>query len=181
MTKKKTIFLDRDGVINQDRGYVCRWQDFEFLEGAINGIKRLGEAEYLLIIVTNQSGIGRGYYSEEDFLKLTRHMLDHLSAYGVHIDAVYHCPHAPESNCVCRKPAPGLIWRAQENHAIDLMNSVIVGDKMTDLEAGRRAGVGYGILITEGAQLIKSEPAPHGFAQNLTAAADLILSKSMGS
>lgn len=181
MNKNRAIFLDRDGVINRDKRYVYRWQDFEFCGGAITAMRRLAESGYLLIIVTNQSGIGRGFYEEEDFEKLTQDMLEHLRMHKVHMDAVYHCPHSPEACCDCRKPAPGLILRAAEKYSIDLSQSVIVGDKPSDLEAGQRAGVGYGILIDEGVQPKRAGAGAHGLAPSLLAATDLILSRSLGS
>jgi D-glycero-D-manno-heptose 1,7-bisphosphate phosphatase len=146
---RRAAFLDRDGVINRDHGYVGRWEDFEFLPGAIEGMRMLQDAGYVLIVVTNQSGIARGYYTEADFGTLTRKMLDTLHEQGVHVTAVYHCPHHPQGTvaelaieCDCRKPAPGMLLRAAKEHSLLLPDSVMIGDKLSDLIAAQRAGVG---------------------------------------
>ena len=109
--KNKAVFLDRDGTINIDKGYLYRISDFEFLPGAVEALRNLQEAGYLLIIITNQSGIGRGYYTEEDFAVLTDYMKGELSKSGVNISGVYYCPHLPDAEveryrkiCTCRKP-----------------------------------------------------------------------------
>ena len=149
MTKlRPAAFLDRDGVINRDHGYVGKWEEFEFLPGAIEGMRLLEQAGYALIVVTNQSGIARGYYTEEDFKKLTRRMLEALETHGVHVTAVYHCPHHPQGvvpelaiNCGCRKPAPGMLLRAAKEHGLSLADSVMIGDKPSDLDAAWEAGV----------------------------------------
>lgn len=147
MEKIKALFLDRDGVINYDPGYVYRIEDFEFMPGifeALAGFMMLG---YEIFIVTNQSGIGRGYYSEDDFAKLSKHMIDEFKSYGVEIKKIYHCPHTPSDDCNCRKPKPGMILQALNEHNIDPQASLIIGDKPSDLESARRAGVESGYLI----------------------------------
>ena len=135
----KAIFLDRDGTINIDKGYVYRVEDFEFLPGAIEALRLLQEAGFILIIITNQSGIARGYYTEEDFERLNRWMLTELERHGVHIAAVYYCPHLPDAEveryrkiCTCRKPETGLFERAVHDFDIDLSLSYAVGDKERD-------------------------------------------------
>ena len=142
---RPAAFLDRDGVINEDTGYVHRWAEFKFLPGSIEALKRLQQRGFALVVVTNQSGIGRGYFTKEDFALLTRRMVDALQAAGVTIDAVYHCPHLPpaagEPGCSCRKPLPGLISRAIADFDIDPGRSFIVGDKPSDMAAGRAAGI----------------------------------------
>ncbi len=147
MEKIKALFLDRDGVINYDHGYVYRIEDFEFMPGifeALAGFMMLG---YEIFVVTNQSGIGRGYYSEDDFAKLSKYMIDEFKSYGVEIKTIYHCPHTPSDDCNCRKPKPGMILQALNEHNIDPQASLIIGDKPSDLEAARRAGVESGYLI----------------------------------
>lgn len=147
MEKIKALFLDRDGVINYDPGYVYRIEDFEFMPGifeALAGFMMLG---YEIFVVTNQSGIGRGYYSEDDFAKLSKYMIDEFKSYGVEIKKIYHCPHTPSDDCNCRKPKPGMILQALNEHNIDPQASLIIGDKPSDLEAARRAGVKSGYLI----------------------------------
>ena len=143
------VFLDRDGVINVDHGYVSTWAQFEFLPGVPEALRELQDAGYLLIIVSNQSGIGRGYYSEADVASLNQAIAQHLdSAVGVVLSGFYHCPHHPTEavgefrrQCDCRKPAPGMIRQAVLDHGIDVKTSLLVGDKDSDIEAGRAAGV----------------------------------------
>ncbi|WP_086256503.1 D-glycero-beta-D-manno-heptose 1,7-bisphosphate 7-phosphatase [Campylobacter vicugnae] len=147
MEKIKALFLDRDGVINYDPGYVYRIEDFEFMPGifeALAGFMMLG---YEIFVVTNQSGIGRGYYSEDDFAKLSKYMIDEFKSYGIEIKKIYHCPHTPSDDCNCRKPKPGMILQALNEHNIDPQASLIIGDKPSDLEAARKAGVKSGYLI----------------------------------
>lgn len=140
---KKALFLDRDGVINIDHGYVGKIENFEFVDGILDFIKSAQKNGYLPIIVTNQSGIGRGYYSLEDFEKLTEWMLDKMRQVGIKIDRsqVFHCPHSPEVGCNCRKPMPGMFLEAKNQFNIDMKNSWIIGDKPSDIEAAKSAGV----------------------------------------
>lgn len=135
----KAIFLDRDGTINVEKHYLNKIGDFEFLPGVIEGLKLLQDAGFLLIIVTNQSGIGRGYYSEEDFNVLTKWMMQTLEQSGVKITQVYFCPHLPDAmiekyrkDCDCRKPKPGMYLKAVEDYDIDLSKSYVIGDKIRD-------------------------------------------------
>lgn len=137
----KAAFLDRDGVINHDTGYTWRIDDFTLIDGCVDALKALADAGYALIIVTNQSGIGRGYYSEDDYQQLTLWYLDQLQQQGVTITAVYHCPHAPNDRCDCRKPEPGLLLRAAQEHAIEMQHSLMIGDKLSDMQAAQAAGV----------------------------------------
>ena len=143
----KAIFLDRDGVINVDKAYVSKIEDFEFCEGVFEALIHFQTLGYLLIIVTNQSGIGRGYYSEEDFQKLTAWMQKELLHVQIKIDAIYHCPHAPILNCSCRKPKSGMLLQAIEDFNIDVKSSWMIGDKQTDIEAALGAGVTNTILL----------------------------------
>lgn len=151
---RKAAFLDRDGVINIDHGYVYRWEDFEFVPGAVDAMRRLQEAGYLLVVVTNQSGIARGMYSEADFALLSERLCEHLATQGVELAAIEYCPHLPKGSvaryareCDCRKPAPGMILRAAERLQLDLTASLLFGDKPSDLEAAQRAGVGRAALL----------------------------------
>ena len=152
------VFLDRDGVINVDSGYVGDWDSFVFLPGVIEAMRALCDAGYALVIVTNQSGIGRGFYTEEDFRVLTERMCNELSRHGVSIAGVYFCPHLPEAalpqyrkTCDCRKPKPGLIHRALEELDIDLTRSVMVGDKNSDMQAALAAGIPQRYQVVSGA------------------------------
>ena len=140
--KAKAAFLDRDGVINKDPGYLHKIADFEFTDGCIAGLRLLEQAGYALIIVTNQSGIGRGYYTEKDYQNLTAWYLEQLSLQGVNITGVFHCPHAPEDNCDCRKPKAGLFFQALKQFpGIQVAESLMIGDKVSDLDAAASAGV----------------------------------------
>jgi D-glycero-D-manno-heptose 1,7-bisphosphate phosphatase len=148
----RAALLDRDGVINVDRGYVYRWDEFAFVAGATGAMRSLAAAGYALVIVTNQSGIARGYYTEADYRALTDCMTDHLRDAGIELAGIYHCPHGPVasgagSDCNCRKPAPGLLLRARDELDLDLAHSFLVGDKMSDIEAARAAGVGRAYLV----------------------------------
>ena len=143
----KAVFLDRDGVINLDKAYVSKIEDFEFCEGVFEALTHFQNLGYLLIIVTNQSGIGRGYYTEEDFQKLTDWMRKELLHVRIKIDAIYHCPHAPEANCACRKPQSGMFLKAIEDFDIDVTQSWMIGDKPSDIEAALGAGILNTILL----------------------------------
>lgn len=138
--KNKAIFLDRDGVINEDAGYVHRIEDFKIIPGVFNSLKKLQSAGYKLIVITNQSGIGRGIYTMEDFFKVNKYMMNILKNQGIKIDKVYFCPHNPEDNCNCRKPKTGLLEKAAEEFDIDIESSWIIGDKLSDVEMGEKAG-----------------------------------------
>jgi D-glycero-D-manno-heptose 1,7-bisphosphate phosphatase len=144
----KAAFLDRDGVINRDTAYIADWKEFEFLPGAIEGMRLLQDAGYELIVVTNQSGIARGIFSESDYQTLTAKMKATLAEHGVFLTEVYFCPHHPTKGqgsylmtCDCRKPSPGMLKEAMADHSIDPAGSLMIGDKASDMEAGRRAGV----------------------------------------
>lgn len=154
---KAAVFLDRDGVINREKNYVHRVDEFEFLDGVFEACRRIRRAGYRLVIITNQAGIARGYYTEADYHALTRWMLDCFRAQGVEVDAVYFCPHHPEHGlgdyrreCGCRKPAPGMILDAAREHGLDLSRSILVGDKLSDIQAGKAAGIGSCILVLSG-------------------------------
>ncbi len=147
MTMKKALFLDRDGVINVDDGYVSKRDDFIFVDGVFRALRYFKDLNYLLFIVTNQSGIGRGYYKRADFLDLTAYMLDELKRENIHIKKVYFCPHAPEEDCECRKPKPKMILDAIEEFGIDAQKSIMIGDKISDVRAGFEAGLGRLFLV----------------------------------
>jgi len=146
---QKALFLDRDGVINVDHGYVYEIEKFEFNEGIFDLLRGFLQKGYLLFIVTNQSGIGRGYYREEDFQKLTVWMLGEFKKEQIDIVCVEHCNHAPEANCGCRKPQTGMVDRIRSNYAIDLENSWLIGDKQSDIDLAHNAKIGHTIAIGE--------------------------------
>jgi D-glycero-D-manno-heptose 1,7-bisphosphate phosphatase len=154
------VFLDRDGVINVDHGYVSRPEQFEFIDGIFEACQHFAALGYTLIVVTNQSGIGRGYYTEADFLSLTQWMTERFAAHGVTIAGVYWCPHHPvnakgayQRECDCRKPAPGMILQAAQEHDIDLASSLMLGDKVSDMQAAIAAGIGRKVLVLSGQSL----------------------------
>jgi D-glycero-D-manno-heptose 1,7-bisphosphate phosphatase len=160
------VFLDRDGVINVERNYVHRIEDFEFLPGVFEGLRTLRDAGLRLVVVTNQAGIGRGLYDEADYQRLSAHMRERLREHGIELAGVYHCAHHPTAGvgdyrceCDCRKPAPGMLLRASRELSIDLARSALVGDKISDIEAGRAAGLERCVLVRTGHALTPAELA----------------------
>ena len=147
--KIKALFLDRDGVINIDYGYVYQIEKFEFTKGIFDLLRLFLDKGYLLFIVTNQSGIGRGYYSEEDFQLLTLWMLDEFKRENIKIMSVEHCNHAPEENCACRKPQIGMVENILAQYEIDLENSWLIGDKQSDIDLAINSGIRHTIAIGE--------------------------------
>ena len=141
---RPALFLDRDGIINVDRGYVGKREDFEFYPGIFELCRIAKQLGYLIFVVTNQSGIERGYYTEQDFLNLNDWMCAVFKEHGAEIDKVYYCPFLDSAD---RKPMPGMILRAAQEFDVDLSISVLVGDKETDVQAGISAGVGVNLLI----------------------------------
>ncbi len=140
----KALFLDRDGTINVDHAYVHTKEAFDFIDGVFDFCRRAQQKGYLIIVVTNQSGIARGYYTEDDYQALTGWMIAEFARHGVTITDVFHCP---ELSGPDRKPAPGMFLKARDKYAIDMASSVSLGDKPRDVEAGERAGVGVNLLF----------------------------------
>ncbi|WP_345972450.1 D-glycero-beta-D-manno-heptose 1,7-bisphosphate 7-phosphatase [Sulfurimonas diazotrophicus] len=149
---RKALFLDRDGVINKEKNYLYKIEDFEFIDGLFETCRTFQEKGYLIIVITNQAGIARGKYTEDDYQQLTRWMIERFADEGVTINAVYHCPHHPDfsGECSCRKPEPGMLEEAKAAFDIDMVSSVLVGDKESDIEAGLQAGIGVNILVKSG-------------------------------
>jgi D-glycero-D-manno-heptose 1,7-bisphosphate phosphatase len=139
----KALFIDRDGVINVDKVHVFRKDDFEFTNGIFELCRKYGKKGYLIIVITNQAGIAKGLYTEDDFEKLTAWMTAQFNERGIIISKVYHCPHHPDitGKCECRKPAPGMILQAVKDFDLNIYECVLIGDKESDLEAGRNAGI----------------------------------------
>jgi D-glycero-D-manno-heptose 1,7-bisphosphate phosphatase len=139
----KALFLDRDGVVNVEKDYVYRIEDFEFTKGIFELCKSYFEKGFYIFIITNQAGIAKGYYTEKDFLNLTYWMTAQFLENGIRIAKVYFCPHHPDITgiCKCRKPEPGMILQAVKEFDLDISESVLIGDKESDLEAGRNAGI----------------------------------------
>ena len=153
----KLVILDRDGVINRERDYLHRVQDFEFVPGAVHGLRELQRDGFLLAVVTNQSGIARGYYTVADYDAVTAHMVAELASRGVALAAIEYCPHLPDATlpefrcrCTCRKPEPGMVLALAARLRIDLAASILVGDKLSDVQAGRAAGVGRCYMVRSG-------------------------------
>ncbi|MFN3512352.1 MAG: D-glycero-alpha-D-manno-heptose-1,7-bisphosphate 7-phosphatase [Phenylobacterium sp.] len=146
---RPALFLDRDGVLNEDPGYVHRWEDFRWIPGAREAVAAFNRAGWWVFVVTNQSGVGRGYYAEEAVHILHARMSEDLAGIGARIDAFYYCPHHPEATSEAyrhpdppdRKPNPGMLLRAMHEWPVDAARSLMVGDKEADMEAARRAGV----------------------------------------
>ncbi|WP_338561347.1 D-glycero-beta-D-manno-heptose 1,7-bisphosphate 7-phosphatase [Erwinia sp. E_sp_B04_7] len=155
--KIPAIFLDRDGTMNVDKGYVHEIDNFQFIDGAIEAMQELKKMGYALVMVTNQSGIARGLFTEDTFMQLTEWMDWSLADREVDLDGIYFCPHHPEAvieeyrqQCDCRKPQPGMLLSAQQELNIDMAASYMVGDKIDDMLAGKAAGVGIKVLVRSG-------------------------------
>lgn len=137
----KAVFIDRDGVINQDLGkYVTKPEEFFLLDGVLEALKKLNKSGYKMIIITNQGGIGKGLYSEKDVEEIHKKMYGLLGIEGIKIDGIYYCPHHPKESCDCRKPRLGMVIKAIKEHNIDPKKSFFIGDKTSDVKAGKDAG-----------------------------------------
>jgi len=146
----KTIFLDRDGEINKEVEYLFRISDFEFIDGIFDACLHFQKLDYEIVIVTNQSGITRGYYNENDYQKLTGWMLDQFNDNGINILDTFYCPHTPESLCECRKPKPGMLIEAKHKYNINMKDSWMIGDSESDIKAANAAGISKTILVRSG-------------------------------
>lgn len=155
MADKKAIFLDRDGTINIDKSYLYKISDFEYLDGVIEALNTLSSMGFIMVVVTNQSGIARGYYTEEEYQILDKWMKEDLQNKGINIAASYFCPHLPDGvvpeysiDCDCRKPKTGLFYKAANDLDIDLTRSYAIGDKLRDLSICKESAV-KGILLSD--------------------------------
>ena len=146
----KTIFLDRDGVVNKEVRYLYKLSDFEFIDGIFDVCLYFQKLGYEIVIVTNQSGITRGYYNENDYQKLTEWMLGQFNDNGINILDTFYCPHGPESLCECRKPKPGMFIEAKHKYNISMKNSWMIGDSESDIKAANAAGISKTILVRSG-------------------------------
>jgi D-glycero-D-manno-heptose 1,7-bisphosphate phosphatase len=147
----KALFLDRDGTINTEKNYLFKIEDFVFRDGIFDLVKAFFTKGYLIFVVTNQSGIARGYYTEEEYQSLTAWMIGQFSDKGIIIAKVYHCSHHPDITgaCSCRKPEPGMLLKAIDEFGLDASSCIMIGDKELDMEAGRRAGIGQIYKVKE--------------------------------
>ena len=146
---RKALFLDRDGVVNVEKNYVYQVEEFQFIDGIFDICLEFQKREYLIFIITNQAGIARSLFSERDFTKLTRWMLNQFELKGIKITEVFHCSHHPDftGECTCRKPKPGMILEAEGKYNLDLEQSVLIGDKESDIKAGINARISKNILF----------------------------------
>ena len=148
---KPAIFLDRDGVVIENRSnYVRSWKDVDIFPEAVRTLSLYASSPYLIVFVTNQSAVGRGIISLEAAQAINQRLVDTMKKKGCRIDGVFMCPHAPEANCSCRKPLPGLLFQSSKQLSIDLANSIIIGDAWTDLQAGLSAGLKQAALLKTG-------------------------------
>ncbi|MCD6452453.1 MAG: D-glycero-beta-D-manno-heptose 1,7-bisphosphate 7-phosphatase [Acidobacteria bacterium] len=154
MGENKAVFLDRDGTINEEVGFIDDPEKLKLIPKAGEALKKLKDAGFLLVVVTNQSGIARGYITEEKLKEVHKRLRKLLSSYGVVLDGIYYCPHHPEGlppyreNCPCRKPAPGMILKAKEELGINISSSFVVGDKPEDIELGKKLGMKTVLVLT---------------------------------
>ena len=148
---RPAIFLDRDGVIIENRTDYCRsWEEVVILPGALQALARAQGTSYAVVIITNQSAVGRGLVDRETTDDINVRLVAAIRAAGGRVDGVYMCPHAPEDGCACRKPKPGLLLQASRDLSLDLLRSVLIGDSLSDIEAARAAGVGRAMLVRTG-------------------------------
>jgi D-glycero-D-manno-heptose 1,7-bisphosphate phosphatase len=176
---RKALFLDRDGIINLERDYVHKAADFTFVDGIFDLCRAAGRHGFLPVVITNQSGIARGLYTEADFAVLTNWMIEKFAVEGVTIARVYHCPYHPEATVeryrcdhADRKPSPGMILRARDELQLDLSASMLIGDRLTDIEAGRRAGIPRLCLVPH-------ESASAAIAANHETLRDVVIAHSL--
>jgi D-glycero-D-manno-heptose 1,7-bisphosphate phosphatase len=176
-----TVFLDRDGVVNRDSpDYITSWEQFDFLPGSLEAIGRLTRAGLTVILVTNQSAVGRGMLDRDSLEAMHRNLQESVAAHGGRITAIFYCPHHPDDRCPCRKPEPGLIYQAQRQFALDLRSATMIGDRAKDIQCGINAGCGRTILVRSGLhddlpQLQALGVAPDHVAADLAAAVHWLL------
>lgn len=172
---RKAIFLDRDGVINEEIEYLHEPEKFKFVKGALEGIKKMQDMGFAIVIVTNQAGIGLGYFTKEDFFRVNKVMLRGFYDNGIIISKIYFCPHSLSDNCTCRKPKIGLFKRAREDLNIDFGSSFVIGDKVSDIEAGKKIGAKtIFVMMGHGAKFKSTKIKPDRVVGNLIEAAEFI-------
>ena len=174
----KAVFIDRDGTIARDVPYCSRVEDFEIFPSVPQAIKLLNEHGLKVVVITNQSGVARGYFTEEILHQIHQRMKEELAKYGAQIDAIYYCPHHPDDGCECRKPKPMLILQAAEDLGINLTLSYMVGDMMQDIVAGKAAGCKTVLLNSDSSKEEPDTKSPDHIAPDLFKAAKWILAQS---
>lgn len=173
---RPAVFLDRDGTLLEDRDYAFELADYAPLAGAYAAVARLRAAGFAAIVVTNQSGIGRGLFRGSDYARFEAHFLADFAAHGAPLDGCYHCPHAPEASCACRKPGTALALRAAREHQLDLAASFVIGDKASDLALARALGCRGALVLTgQGRQQLASLPPDTPCARDLLEAVETIV------
>ena len=170
----KTIFLDRDGVVNKEINYLHKIDDFEFIDGIFNACQHFQSLGYKIIIITNQSGIYRGYYTENDYQKVTQWLLTQFANEDINILDTFHCPHGPDSTCNCRKPKPGMFLNAKTKYNIDMKNSWMIGDNEIDVIAANAAGIGNTILVRSGYRIDESNSKASFFLDSIQQSKQII-------
>jgi D-glycero-D-manno-heptose 1,7-bisphosphate phosphatase len=173
----RLVLIDRDGTVNERRpgGYIDRTEDLRFLDTSLDAFRRLADVGLRSVIVTNQSGIGRGVVGPADVARVNAHVVSAIQEAGGSVEAVYCCPHAPADECRCRKPAPGLIQRALAERGVSPAEAVLIGDAASDVEAGRAAGVRTILVLTGRGEEDRATARPDAVANNLLAAVEFVL------
>jgi histidinol-phosphate phosphatase family protein len=173
----KAVFLDRDGTINVDTGYICNPDDLVFIRGSKKAVKLLKENEYLVYVMTNQSGVGRGYFSIEKMHAVNDRLAAEFEKEGIVIDGIFACPHRPDEECKCRKPKPDVVFETAEKNNVDLRKSFFVGDKDIDIETGKNAGCRTVLIVGDADIIEKKEkwPKPDYVSKNLLEAVKWII------
>ncbi|MCX8175099.1 MAG: HAD family hydrolase [Candidatus Micrarchaeota archaeon] len=172
----KAIILDRDGVLNEDKGYVHKVEDFRLYPGVVEGLKLL-KGRYLFFIITNQSGIGKGYYTEEDFHNFNNHLVSELGRHGIKIERTYYCPHRQEDGCDCRKPSLKYAAKIASEYGVELEKSWVVGDHPSDIEMGKKAGCKTAYVLTGHGAKHYGELEARGLVPSIVAADFLSIAK----
>jgi len=170
-----TIFLDRDGVINKDFNYIYKINDFIFIDGVFEACRHFHDLGFKIVIVTNQSGISRGYFTENDFKNITNWMLNKFDDNNVNILDIFFCPHSPSLNCSCRKPEPGMFLKARDKHDIDMKKSWMIGDSYRDITAANRAGITNTILVRSGHKIIETNSNAKFIIDSIKDASNIIV------
>jgi len=177
--RKRAVFLDRDGTIARDVHYCCRVEDFEILATVPQAIKLLNQHGFEVVVITNQSGVARGYFTEATLLRIHQHMMQELAECGARVDAIYYCPHHPDDRCECGKPRPGLLLMAAEELEIDLSQSFMVGDGERDVKAGKAAGCRTALVAARPDVTGEITDPPDYMAADLLKAAEWIVGNGL--
>lgn len=176
----KAVFLDRDGIINRDIPYCSCPEDFKLLPKVAEGIMVLSQHDFKVVVITNQSGIARGYFTVEALSEIHQKMRDELAIHGAKIDAVYYCPHHPDDKCACRKPSPELIFKAASDLIIALTQSYFIGNSDIDIEAGKRASCRT-ILLNSASNPSDNRISPDAIVSDVAEAANAIINREESS